>query len=140
MSGVLVGLGGVVDEHDSVSAGGSGRRIKARGRPSEMTAVGDFVGNGHHGLAVGGRALAENQGNGARGGGLPGDVVGLSQSHGAAGVGVVDRVTAGTGTAGGRVEGGRVGVGRDGGDEASSNSEELHFECCFGFSWSLDDG
>lgn len=127
LSGVLVGLGGPVDEHDSVSAGRGGRWGQAAGSPGEFTAVGNGVGNGHHGLAVGRGALAENQCNRSRGGRLPGDRVSLAQGHGAAGVGSVERVTAGRSTAGGWVEGSRVGVGRDGGDEASGNSEELHF-------------
>ena len=105
MSGVLVGLGGPVDEHDSVSAGGSGRWSEVGGGPGVFTRVGDRVGNGQDGLAVGGRTLAENQGNGARGGRVPGDGVGLSQGHGAAGVGGVESITAGTGTAGSWVEG-----------------------------------
>lgn len=127
LSGVLVGLGGPVDEHDSVSAGGSGGGSEVGGCPGEFTAVGDGVGNGQDGLAVGGGALAEDQSDRAGGGRVPGDGVGLAQGHGAAGVGGVERITAGTGAAGSWVEGSRVGVGRDRGDEASSNSEELHF-------------
>lgn len=127
LSGVLIGLGGPVDEHDSVSAGGSGGGSEVGGSPGVFTAVGDLVGNGHDGLAVSGRALAENQSDGTGGGRVPGDGVGLAQGHGLAGVGGVESITAGTGAAGSWVEGSRVGVSGDGGDEAGSNSEELHF-------------
>lgn len=127
LSGVLVGLGGPVDEHDSVSTGGSGGRSEVGGSPGVFTAVGDLLGNGQDGLAVGRRTLAENQGDRTGSGRVPGDGVGLTQSDRAASVGGVESITAGTSAAGSWVEGSRVGVGRDGGDEASSNSEELHF-------------
>lgn len=41
LSGVLVSLGGPVDEHDSVSAGGSGRGVEVGGGPGVFTGVGD---------------------------------------------------------------------------------------------------
>lgn len=128
MSGVLVGLGGPVDEHDTVSASGSGGGVKAGRCPGEFTAVGDGGGDSQHRLAVGGRSLAKNQSDRARSGRLPGDRVGLIQGHGAGGVGFQNGVTTGTGTVGRWVEWSWVRVGRDGGNEASGNSEELHCE------------
>lgn len=132
LGGVLVALVGVVDEHDTVSRRGVGAGGEAERNPGELAGVGDLLGNGQGGLAVGGRTLAQDQGNGAGAGRVPGDVEGLAQGDGVGGVRENKGVTAGGSTSGSRVlEGSREGVGRGNGNDAGGSSEETHFDMKF---------